>query len=175
MKLLTFLSVSFFLTILIISPAFPQPPGPGMKHGPGMGMRSWKGEGRCPGAWELNLSPDQTKVLNSLQQTYDQETHLLRSELFSKRLELRESLTDPHMRIESIRSKFLTFNLVQSKLEEKMIEYLIKVKGLLTEEQLKLWCPEQELPFFWRRMHGPAPMEPPIPRKIHPQTGPKEE
>ena len=175
MKLLTLFFVAFILTILTISPAFPQPPGPGMRHGPGMGMRPWKGEHRCPTARELNLSPDQMKVLNSLQQTYDQETQLLRNELFSKRLELRESLTDPNVRIESIRSKSSELSLLQSKLEEKMIEYLIKVKGLLTQEQLKLWSPEQELPFFGRRMHGPAPMEPPIPRKIHPRREPKEE
>ena len=173
MKSLTFLFVSFILTLLMISPAFPQPPG--MRHGPGMGMRPWKGEDRCPGAWELDLSSEQMKNLSSFQQTYDRETQLLRNELFSKRLELRESLTDPNARIESIRSKFLELNVLESKLEDKMIEYLIKVKGLLTQEQLNLWCPERDFPLFWKRIHGPAPMEPPIPRKIHPQKGPREE
>ena len=175
MKLLTLFFVAFTLTILTISSAFPQPPGPKMRHGPGMGMRPWKREGRCPAACELNLSPNQMKVLNSLLETYDQETQFLRNDLFAKRLELRESLTDPNMGLESIRSKFLELNALESKLEEKMIDYLIKVKGLLTHEQLKLWCPEKELPFFGRRTHGPAPMEPPIPRKIHPRREPKEE
>ena len=178
MKFVTFLFISLSLTILtiitvIISPAFPQPPG--MRRDPGMGMKHWKGEGRCPRASELNLSPDQMRNLTSLQHTYYRETKLLHNELFSKRLELREFLTDPNVRMDSIRSKSLELNLLQSRLDEKVIEYLTRVKGLLTREQLKLWCPEQELPFFWKRIHGPGPMEPPIPRKIHPQKGPREE
>ncbi len=48
---------------------------------------------------------------------------------------------------------------------EKAVEYLIKVRNLLTQEQLKNWCPEQEFPSFPRMMHGPGPMGPMHPKK----------
>jgi hypothetical protein len=80
------------------------------------------------------------------------ETQLLRAEIFLKRLELREILTHPNSKAESILSKYSEMNQLQSKVEEKIIEYLIKVRSLLTQEQLKNWCPEREIPLFRRMM-----------------------
>jgi hypothetical protein len=57
---------------------------------------------------------------------------------------------------------------LQSKQEEKAAEYLIKVRSLLTPEQLKSWCPEQEWPSFRHRMHEPGPMGPMHQRKALP-------
>jgi len=57
---------------------------------------------------------------------------------------------------------------LQSKQEEKAVEYLIKVRNLLTPEQLKSWCPEQEFPSFRHMMHGTGPMGPMHQRKAFP-------
>ncbi len=138
--------------------------------GPGMGMRHWRGENRGWRASELNLSSEQTKELDLIQQTYFRETQLLRAQLFSKRLELREILTNPTIKIESIRSKYSEINEIQSRFDEKAVEYLIKVRNLLTPEQLKSWNPEEEFPLFRRMMHGPDPMGPMRPRKNLPST-----
>jgi Spy/CpxP family protein refolding chaperone len=145
-----------FLSILATSPSFSQPLG--MKPGPGMREKLLKGEGPCWRASELDLSLDQMKRLELIQQAFFRETQLPRAELFAKRLELREFLTNPTIKAESIRSKYLEINEIESKLEEKTIEYLIKVRTLLTQEQLKIWCPEQEFPLFQRMIHGPGPM-----------------
>jgi Spy/CpxP family protein refolding chaperone len=131
-----------------------------MRHGPGMGMRPWKGEGPCWSASELNLSQEQRKGLDLNQQTYLREAQLIRAQLFTKRLELREFLTNPTIKIESIRMKHLEIVDLRSKQEEKAIEYLIKVRNLLTLEQLQNWCPEQEFPSFRQMMYGPSPMGP---------------
>ncbi len=128
-------------------------------------MKQWKKEARCWRASELNLASEQAKGLDLIQQTYLRETQLLRVQLFSKRLELREFLTDSTIKIEDIRPKYLEMVEIQSKLEEKAVEYLIKVRNLLTQEQLKNWCPEQEFPSFPRMMHGPGPMGPMHPKK----------
>jgi len=152
------LFTSFFFAILLTSPSFPQ--GSGMRHGPGMGMRPWKGEGPCWNASELNLSQEQRKGLDLIQQTYLREAQLIRAQLFTKRLELREFLTNPTIKIESIRMKYLEIIDLRSKQEEKAIEYLIKVRNLLTLEQLQNWCPEQEFPSFRQMMYGPSPMGP---------------
>jgi len=131
------------------SPSFSQP---------GMGMRKWRGEGPCWRASELNLSQEQRRGLDLVQQTYFREAQLIRAQLITKRLELRELLIHPTTKIESIRMKYSEIIELQSKQEEKAIEYLIKVKNLLTLEQLQNWCPEQEFPAFRQMMYGTGPM-----------------
>ena len=155
-----------FIFLLPISPSFSQPSG--TKSSPGGGMKQWKKEARCWRASELNLSSEQAKGLDLIQQTYLRETQLLRVQLFSKRLELREFLTDSTIKIEDIRPKYLEMVEIQYKMEEKAVEYLIKVRNLLTQEQLRNWCPEQEFPNFPRMMHGPGPMGPMHPKKTPP-------
>ena len=149
---------SCLLAILPTSASFPQ--GSGMKHGPGMGMRPWRGGGPCYSASELNLLQEQRKTLDLIQQTYFQEAQLIRAQLFTKRLELREFLINPTIKLESIRLKFSEITELQSKQEEKAIEYLIKVRNLLTLEQIQNWCPEQEFPFSRQGMPGTGPMGP---------------
>ena len=131
-----------------------------MSHGPGMGMRKWRGEGQCWRASELNLSQEQRRGLDLIQQTYFREAQLFRLQLFTKRLELRELLIHPTIKLESIRVKYLEIIELQSKQEEKAIEYLIKVRNLLTPDQLQNWCPEQEFPAFRQMMYGTGPMGP---------------
>jgi Spy/CpxP family protein refolding chaperone len=151
-----------FLFILTVSPAFSQPSGKGMKK--------WRGEGPCWRTSELNLSQEQRKELDLIQQTYFREAQLLRLQLFTKRLELRELLTNPTARTESIRGKYLEIIELQSKQEEKVVEYLIKVRNLLTPEQLQNWCPEQEFPAFRQMMYGTDPTGSMRPKKTFPPT-----
>ena len=141
-----------FLILFATTSAFSQPSG--------MGMRKWRGEGPCWRASELNLSQEQRTSLDLIQQTYFREAQLFRLQLFTKNIELRELLTNPTTKIESIRGKYSEIIELQSKQEEKAVEYLIKVRGLLTLEQLKNWCPEQEFPAFRQMMHGTGPMGP---------------
>jgi hypothetical protein len=140
-----------------------------------MGMRPGKGEARCWKASELNLSQEQMKGLDTLQQAFFRETQLLRAQIFSKRLELKELLTNSTTKIDSIRSKSTEISEHQAKLEEKSLEYLIKVRSLLSQEQLKVWCPEMEFPSFRRMMRGPDSMTPSPPRKPPFQEGIKPE
>jgi Spy/CpxP family protein refolding chaperone len=130
----------------------------------GMGMRRWRPEGPCWRASELNLSQEQRKSLALIQQTYSREAQLFQLQLFTRRLELRELLTNPGARTESIRGKYSEIIELQSKQEEKAAEYLIKVKSLLTSEQLRNWCPEQEFPASRQMMRDTGPIEP-IPSK----------
>jgi Spy/CpxP family protein refolding chaperone len=133
-------------------------------------MKKWRGEGPCWRASELNLSQEQRKELDLIQQTYFREAQLLRLQLFTKRLELRELLTNPTARTESIRGKYLEIIELQSKQEEKVVEYLIKVRNLLTPEQLQNWCPEQEFPAFRQMMYGTDPTGSIRPKKTFPPT-----
>jgi Spy/CpxP family protein refolding chaperone len=156
-KILIFIFCFFFiLVILAASPSFPQPSE--MKSGPRMGMKRWRGESPCWRVHELNLSIEQRKGLDLIQQTYFRDTQSLRVELFTKLLELRELLINPSIKIESLRGKYLEISELRSKQEEKAIEYLINMRNLLTPEQLQYWCPEQEFPSFLQMMYGIGPM-----------------
>lgn len=158
---------------LFVSPSFSQPPD--KRHGPEMGRMHRRGELPCPRASDLNLSSDQMKELELIQQSFYREASPIRTELFSKYLELKDFLTDPIIKIESIRAKNAEIILLQSKLEERAIHYLIKVRTLLTQEQLRIWCPEQEFLHSRRMMPGPGPMGPMGPRKPYPKEGPGKE
>lgn len=122
--------------------------------------RPWRKGDPCWRASELNLSLEQRKQLESIQQLFLRETQRIRAELFSKRLEFREMLINPNIKIEKVRSKYLEIDGLQSKLEEKVVEYLIQVRNLLTEEQIKNWCPEEEFPLWGRMRHRPGLMFP---------------
>ena len=152
--------VFFFLLIFEASLSFSQPAG--------MGMRKWRGENPCWRAADLDLSQDQRKSFELVQQVYFREAQLLRAQLFTRRLELRELFVSPTVKIESIRSKNSEIIELESKQEEKSVEYLIKVRNLLTPEQLQKWCPEQEFPFFRQMMYGTGPTGPMHPRKNFP-------
>jgi Spy/CpxP family protein refolding chaperone len=150
----------FFLLLLFLSPI--------SSYSQSMGMRPWKKEARCWRASDLNLSPEQRKDLDLLQQTHFWEAQLLRAQLVTRRLEFRELLANPSSTVETLRPKYLEVVETQSKLDEKVIEYIVKVRNLLTQEQLKSWCPEQEYPLFQRMFPGYGPMGPMHPKKIIP-------
>jgi Spy/CpxP family protein refolding chaperone len=160
MKLRIQILIFCFLFFFTTSPSFSQPPE--------MGMKWWRGEGPCWRASDLDLSQEQRKTLELIQQAYFREAQLLRAQLFTRRLELRELLTSPTIKIESIRAKNSEITELQSKQEERSVEYLIKVRNLLTPEQLQKWCPEREFPAFRQMMYGTGPVGPLHPRKTFP-------
>jgi Spy/CpxP family protein refolding chaperone len=171
------MSILFIFLLFPIPFTSSQPSWPlRLKPGPGMGKGPWSTEGQCGKAFDLNLTQDQAKGLEMTQQTHFRETQLLRAEIFSKRLELRELLTNPNTKTESIRTKYSEIAGLQSRLEEKTVEYLIRTRNLLTADQLKSWCPELEFPLSRRMMmHGPGLTGPTPPFKPRLQDGSKEE
>ena len=170
---LKFLVLVFLFLFLFVSPSFSQPSE--KEHGPGMGRMHRRGEPPCLRASALNLSSDQMKELELIQQSFYREAYPIRTELFSKYFELKEFLTNPVIKTESIHAKDAEIIHLQSKLEERTIHYLIKVRALLTQDQLKLWCPEQEFPHSRRMMPGLGPMGPMGPPKSYPQEPPRKE
>jgi Spy/CpxP family protein refolding chaperone len=138
------------------------------KSGPGWGVRNWRGDAQCLSASELNLVPEQARAIDLLRQSSLREMASLRAQIFAKRLELREFLTNPAVKTETLRSTQSAISEIETRLNEKGLDYLVRVRALLTPEQLRLWCPEKEYPFIhgmmtqrpW--MMGPArPGRPP--------------
>jgi hypothetical protein len=90
----------------------------------------WNGgseRGPCWRAFDLNLSPDQVKGLEQIQQTYLRETQLLRAEIFLKPLNS-GSPHRPDLKSGIDPLEVSEMNQLQSK-RRKIIEYLIKVRN----------------------------------------------
>jgi Spy/CpxP family protein refolding chaperone len=162
------ITIPFFIFIFMFPTfiAFSQPSH--MKTFPG--MQQWWREDQCLRASDINLSQDQMKGLDLIQEAYFQEIRLLRIQLFSKQLELRDLLTNPTLKNEAIRAKYREINELQLKLDGQTMEYLLKLRNLLTKEQLKTWCPEKEFSFLQEMMQGHGLMHP-----MHPRRHPPEE
>ena len=160
-------TIKFKMLLLIFLLLLVFPNGASFSQPPEMGMRlkPWRGESKCWKASELNLSQEQMKTLDTLQQAFLRDTQLLRAQVLSKRLELRELLIHPATKTETIRLKSSEIQEHQAKLEERALEYLIRVKSLLNQDQIRNWCPEMEFPPFRRMMQGPDSMAPSPPRR----------
>jgi Spy/CpxP family protein refolding chaperone len=133
------------------------------------GIQQWWREDQCLRASDISLSQDQMKGLDLIQEAYFKEIRLLRIQLFSKQLELRDILTNPILKNEAIRAKYREINELQLKLDEQTMEYLLKLRNLLTKEQLKIWCPEKEFSFLREMMQVHGLMHPMHPRKHPPE------
>jgi hypothetical protein len=151
------MTVSFCIfTLILVGPSLSQTPGP--KINPR--MRHWKGEVRCGRVLDLNLASDQIKEYDQIHQAHLRETQLLRTQLLARYLELRESFTNPNVNPEFIRLKYEEIAGLEFRVGEKAIDYLLKLRNLLTQEQLKNWCPEKEFPFKRGMGHGPGMTDP---------------
>jgi len=159
--------IPLYIFIFVFPPllAFSQPSS--MKLSPR--MEQWWTEAQCLRASDINLSQDQIKGLDMIQEAYFQEIRFIRIQLFSRRLELRDILTNPTQRSEAIRAKYREMNELQLKLDEQTMEYLLKLRNLLTKEQLKTWCPEKEFSFLREMVRGPGLIHPMHPRKHPPE------
>jgi hypothetical protein len=157
--------ISCLVFLFILSASFSPAQPAGTKPPMGIGMKAWRGDNKCWKASDLDLSSDQVKGLDLINQAYLREIRPLRAELFSKRMELREFLTNATIKPESIQLKTSEIIGLESKIEEREIEYLVKVRSLLTQEQLKVWCPEQEFPSLRGMMQRPEFMRPMNPGK----------
>lgn len=132
----------------------------GGRYGPGWGMKNWKGSNPCWSTSELTLATEQARSIDLLRQSSLRDMASLRAQIFAKRLVLRELLTNPAVKTEVIRSTQSEIVDIETRLSEKGFDYLVKVRALLTPEQLRLWCPEKEFPFFNGMMQRPWMMGP---------------
>jgi Spy/CpxP family protein refolding chaperone len=104
--------------------------------GPGFGPG--KGPGNCAGGCGgLNLtSEQQTKMKEMHQQHYD-EVAPLREKMFSLRQELRTLWSDPKANSGVIQEKTKEMNDLRNQMQEKMVEFRLEARNLLTPEQIE--------------------------------------
>ncbi len=110
--------------------------------------QKWQHEGRrfpctpreCNAAENLSLSEEQKKTIESIDSALSEQINRVRSELMSRRFELQSMLRDPEASEQKIRKKAEEIEGTQNKCLETMIDREIKIRSVLTTEQLRKWC-----------------------------------
>ena len=127
------LVVAVLVLVGFVGTAIAWGPGAGRcGHGPGAGG------GHGFGAWaNLDLSKDQVDKLAALKDKQYQDTSALRKDLFQKRIEARKLFTDPSATDKVILDKQTELNAIQQQLRNKMVQFKLEERKILTPEQLK--------------------------------------
>lgn len=104
--------------------------------GPGSGPAGYGGAGG-PGFMHLNLSKEQTDKIWQLKEKQRNETSAIRYELFQKKNELRSLYANPGADDAAILAKQKEVNALRTKLQDKMVQFRLDERKILTPEQLK--------------------------------------
>ncbi len=110
-----------------------------------------RGHGHHP-SWhpeDLQLTAEQVKKLESIQGSYLNDITPLRNDFLNKRYELMRLIADPTSKADDIRAKQEETLALETQIQEKVINYQLKVREILTREQFKLWISR------YKMGHGP--------------------
>ncbi len=130
--LVVIVAVVFVLHQYAVSEPFFEPP-------PDMGDQ-WDGGPECmkgPGcALQLSLTADQANSLRELRQAFMQDTASLRDSLRTKRMELDRLFRDATTKDAAIAAKGKELSALREEMAQKVMEYRLKARKILTPEQL---------------------------------------
>lgn len=101
----------------------PPPPKPGLDKGPVHFV-------------DLNLSRDQMLKMWQLEDTLHNDTRTLRFELFQKRMELDDMYANPKITDALIIAKQKEIDTTRQKLDDKMVQFMLAQRKILTPEQI---------------------------------------
>jgi Spy/CpxP family protein refolding chaperone len=146
MRTRSFIILSIFLFILQIPLAWAQ----------WTAQREMGHEHGHPPCWlpgDLQLTPEQVEKLRSIQTSYLNDIGSLRSDLLNKRYELRRLMSDPTSKADDIRAKQEEAFELEAQIQEKVIDYRLMVREILTPEQFRLWISRYQEGFGPRSGH----------------------
>ncbi len=89
------------------------------------------------------------EILRSIQRSYLNDLTPLRNDSLNKRYELRRLISDPTSNTDDIRAKQEEALVLETQIQEKVIDYQLKVREILTPRQFNLWISR------YKMGHGP--------------------
>jgi Spy/CpxP family protein refolding chaperone len=116
-------------------------------------MGSGKGHPPCWLPEDLHMTAEQMEKLKSIQGSYLDDITPLRNDLLNKRYELKRLIFDPTSEADDIRAKQEEAFVLETQIEEKVIDYQLKVREILTPQQFRLWISRYQVGFGPRRGH----------------------
>ena len=109
-----------------------------------------------PPCWlpdDLQLTAEQVEKLRCIQASYLSDISSLRNDLLNKRYELRRLMSDPTSKVDDIRAKQEEAFELEAQIQEKVIDYQLMVREILTPEQFRLWISRYQAGFGPGRHH----------------------
>lgn len=122
------------LATLFAAAVYAQGPGRGFERGQGLGQKG------CSNLEALDLSEAQREALLKIDRRYKDLLLDKRKDLMIKRLELHDLLKDPDAKASAIRQKSLETGRLHNDIRQRMIEYQIEIREVLSAEQIRRWC-----------------------------------
>jgi Spy/CpxP family protein refolding chaperone len=150
MKKITFI----FLGIALISAFFLTSSVIAQGYGMGRGMGGWGcgwGPGTCWSFGIPNLTAEQSAKMTDLQKSFIEDASKLRSELAVKRIEFDQLLAQTQPNTEEVMAKQKELTQLQSQLQQKCLSNQLKMRKILSEEQLS------QLPYGFGPNASPFP------------------
>ena len=103
-------------------------------------------KGRRPQCWlpeDLQLTDEQIDIITSIQRRYLGEIRILRGDLLNQRHAFKRLLADPTSEAADIRARHNGLLAVETRIQEKMLDYQLQMREVLTPEQFTLWVSQQ--------------------------------
>jgi len=99
--------------------------------------KDWTGKQTVDRASKLGLTAEQKEKIANLKLSFKEETLDLRTELTRKRLEIQKLLLEESPDLTTVYALVDEMAPIQAEIQKKTIEFRLKLKSLLTEEQLE--------------------------------------
>ncbi len=144
MKIWPAILLSLFLVLLQVFHTGAQPP----RHG---GRRGDPPPDRLPE--DQRLTAEQIEKIRSIQHRYLEDIHALRNDLLNRRYRFRGLLLDPASDGVEIKSKQKEVFALENQIQERMLDYQLEVRDILTPEQFRHWVSRQGMPFGHEMHH----------------------
>jgi len=121
-----------------------------LSQGPGRGPRWGSGvEGRgCSSIETLDLSEAQRQAIEQVDANHRDRILRRWEDLTVKRHELQSALRDPGVAETVIRAKSVELTELQNDIHQKMLEYQLETRKILSPDQVRRWCTWVGSPFF---------------------------
>ena len=148
MKILFFIVIS--ISLLFLRVPFAEAQWPVQR---GMGSEKVHPPPPCWRPDDLQLTAEQMEKLKSIQSSYLKDISSLRNNLLNKRYELKRLILDPTSKADDIRARQEEALALETQIQEKVIDYQLKVREILTPQQFRLWMSRYQVGFGPRRGH----------------------
>lgn len=103
---------------------------------------------------DLRLTDKQIKQIGSIERRYLEEMRALRHELLNKRYSLQRLLSDPTTKPKKIKARQREVFALENQIEEKLLDYQLEMREILTPDQFRLWVSRKGMPSGRGMHHG---------------------
>jgi Spy/CpxP family protein refolding chaperone len=93
---------------------------------------------------DLRLTPQQNEKMKTIQRRYLKDIQVMRNDLHNRRYTLRRLLSDQNAKSKDIRRKQREVFALENEIQERLLDYQLQVRDILTPQQFRLWVSKNQ-------------------------------